>query len=145
MCYTILGAAQMASSSDNKVATFALIDKIGFRAGVLAGLEDVYDDNVIKHFRFMQGEVLKRSVVCEKRRDQRDLIKVVQRNFRKYMGMRDWGWFVIIQKTRPMIGMPNPEQELGLLKKQLTMSGVSLMSRSKPRQFYNYRGKEGTP
>ena len=121
----------MASSSDNKVATFALIDKIGFRAGVLAGLEDFYDDIVIKHFRFMQGEVLKRSVVCEKRRDQRDLIKVAQRNFRKYMGMRDWGWFVIIQ--------------LGLLKKQLTMSGVSLMSRSKPRQFYNYRGKEGTP
>ena len=28
------------------------------------------------------------------------------------MGMRDWGWFVIIQKTRPLIGMPNPEEEL---------------------------------
>merc|ERR1712203_241507 len=44
--------------------------------------------------------------------NQRELIKVCQRQFRKYMSMRDWGWFVIIQKTRPMIGMPNPEEEL---------------------------------
>ena len=27
------------------------------------------------------------------------LIKVAQRQFRKYMQMRDWGWFVIIQKV----------------------------------------------
>merc|ERR1711874_821043 len=31
------------------------------------------------------------------------------------MALRDWGWFVIIQKTRPLIGMPNPEEELRLL------------------------------
>ena len=59
-----------------------------------------------------------RRVVYEKKRDQRELIKVAQRNFRKYMSMRDWGWFVIIQKTRPLIGMPNPEEELRLLEEQ---------------------------
>merc|ERR1711976_379082 len=53
-----------------------------------------------------------------KKRDQRELIKVCQRNFRKYMSMRDWGWFVIIQKTRPLIGMPNPEEELRVLEEQ---------------------------
>merc|ERR1712083_755503 len=52
------------------------------------------------------------------RRDQRELIKVCQRNFRKYMALRDWGWFVIIQKTRPLIGMPNPEEELRLLEEK---------------------------
>merc|ERR1712038_1432365 len=46
------------------------------------------------------------------KRDQRELIKVAQRNFRKYLQMRDWGWFVIIQKTRGLIGLPNPEEEL---------------------------------
>ena len=46
----------------------------------------------------------------EKKRDQRELIKVGQRNFRKYMTMREWGWFVIIQKTRPMIGRPDPNE-----------------------------------
>ena len=134
MRYAILGATEMASSSDNKVATYALMDKINFdrqryrlghtlvffRAGALAGLEEARDDIVIKLVRYMQGEVLKRmrSVVYEKKRDQRELIKVAQRNFRKYMGMRDWGWFVIIQKTRPMIGQPNPEEELRLLEEK---------------------------
>merc|ERR1712088_136802 len=62
----------------------------------------------------IQGEVLKRvrGYVYGKKRDQRELIKVGQRNFRKYMSMRDWGWFVIIQKTRALIGLPNPQEEL---------------------------------
>merc|ERR1712226_417046 len=40
------------------------------------------------------------------------------RNFRKYMALRDWGWFIIIQKTRPLIGAPNPEEELRLLEEK---------------------------
>ena len=68
----------------------------------------------------MQGEVFKRirTRVYEKRRDQRELIKVAQRNFRKFLGMRDWGWFIIIQKTRGLIGLPNPEEELRLLEEK---------------------------
>merc|ERR1719315_778725 len=68
----------------------------------------------------IQGEVYKRirSRVYEKKRDQRELIKVAQRNFRKYLAMRDWGWFVIIQKTRGLIGLPNPEEELRLLEEK---------------------------
>merc|ERR1719189_2520630 len=132
--YACLGQAEIASSSDNKVATYALMDKIDFsreryrlghtlvffRAGALAGLEEARDDLVLKWVRLMQGEVLKRirSKVYEQKRDQRELIKVAQRNFRKYVSMREWGWFVIIQKTRPMIGMPNPEEELRLLEEQ---------------------------
>merc|ERR1712012_1317481 len=134
MRYACLGQAEIASSSDNKVASYALMDKINFsrdryrlghtlvffRAGALAGLEEARDDLVIKWVRFIQGEGFKRTrgVVYEKKRDQRELIKVAQRNFRKYMSMREWGWFVIIQKTRPLIGMPNPEEELRLLEEQ---------------------------
>merc|ERR1711915_305364 len=32
--------------------------------------------------------------------------------------MRDWGWFVLIQKTRGLIGLPNPEEELRLLEEK---------------------------
>merc|ERR1712012_493232 len=56
--------------------------------------------------------------VFAKKRDQRGLIKVCQRNFRKYMSMREWGWFVILQRTRPLIGKPNPEEELRVLEEQ---------------------------
>merc|ERR1719297_667086 len=134
MRYACLGQAEIASSSDNKTATYALMDKISFgreryrlghtlvffRAGALAGLEEARDDLVIKWVRMIQGEVFKRirGSVYEKKRDQRELINVCQRNFRKYMALRDWGWFVIIQKTRPLIGMPNPEEELRLLEEQ---------------------------
>merc|ERR1712079_684872 len=98
--YAILGASEIASSSDNKTAIYALMDKIEFgreryrlghtlvffRAGALAFLEEKRDDIVLKLVRMLQGEVLKRirGRVYEKKRDQRELIKVAQRNFRKY-------------------------------------------------------------
>merc|ERR1712055_424217 len=47
---------------------------------------------------------------------------VGQRNFRKYLDNRDWGWFVIIQKTRGLIGLPNPEEELRLLEEKANES-----------------------
>merc|ERR1711976_263586 len=137
MRYACLGQAEIASSSDNKTAVYALMDKIGFdrqryrlghtlvffRAGALAGLEEARDDLVIKWVRLIQGEVFKRirPQVYEKKRDQRELIKVAQRNFRKYMSLREWGWFIIIQRTRPMIGRPNPEEELRVLEEQANL------------------------
>merc|ERR1711963_874940 len=132
--YAILGAAEINSSNDNKTAVYALMDKIEFsreryrlghtlvffRAGALAFLEEKRDDIVLKLVRMLQGEVLKRirGRVYEKKRDQRELIKVAQRNFRKYMALRDWGWFVLIQKTRNLIGLPSPEEELRLLEEK---------------------------
>merc|ERR1719325_447297 len=134
MRYACLGQAEIASSSDNKTATYALMDKINFpreryrlghtlvffRAGALAKLEEDRDELVIKWLRMLQGETYKRirGAVWEKKRNQRELLVVCQRNFRKYMALRDWGWFVIIQKTRPLIGMPNPEEELRVLEEK---------------------------
>merc|ERR1711937_1088862 len=134
MRYACLGQDEIKSSSDNKTAVYALMDKIAFdrdryrlghtlvffRAGALAGLEEARDELVLKLIRLLQGEVYKRirGAVYEKKRDQRELIKVVQRQFRQYLQMRDWGWFVLIQKTRPLIGMPNPEEELRLLEEE---------------------------
>merc|ERR1712227_761122 len=132
--YACLGQKEIASSSDNKTATYALMDKIEFpreryrlghtlvffRAGALAKLEENRDELVIKWLRFLQGEVYKRvkNVKFGKKRDQRELLKVAQRNFRKYMALRDWGWFVIIQKTRPLVGRPDPNEELRLLEEK---------------------------
>merc|ERR1711931_558831 len=128
MRYAILGAAEIASSSDNKVAVAALMDKINFsreryrlghtlvffRAGALALLEEMRDDIVLKLLRMLQGEIRLRyrSIEAKKRINQRELLVVCQRQFRKYMALREWGWFIIILKTRPLIGLPNPEEEL---------------------------------
>merc|ERR1719238_2123590 len=34
------------------------------------------------------------------------------------MNLRNWGWFIIIQKTRANIGQPNPEEELRQLEEK---------------------------
>merc|ERR1719234_1059726 len=138
MRYCCLGQKELDSSSDNKVAVAALMEKISFpaeryrlghtlvfsRAGALAALEEQRDELVIKWTRMMQGEVFKRvrGKVWEQKRDQRELLVVCQRNFRKYLAMRDWGWFIVIKKTRATIGLPNPEEELRLLEEKANES-----------------------
>merc|ERR1712111_54701 len=126
----------IASSNDNKTAVYALLDKIEFsreryrlghtkvffRAGALAGLEEARDEIVLKLVRWMQGNCygyIQRKVF-QKKFDQRELMKVIQRNFRKYQTLRSWGRFIIIQKTRPLIGQINLEEELRILEEKAT-------------------------
>merc|ERR1711963_942338 len=130
----ILGAAEIATASDNKSGVYALMDKIEFsrekyrlghtkvffRAGALAALEEARDNIVLKLVRWMQGEIYGRfrRKVYQKKHDQRFLMTVVQRNFRKFMQLRNWGWFVIIQKTKPLIGQENLEDQLKALEEK---------------------------
>ena len=132
--YQILAAAEMASSQDNKTATYALMDKVEFsrdkyrlghtkvffRAGALAQLEEKRDDIVLKLVRWMQAQCYghMRRKEYSKRYNQRNLLVVIQRNFRKFMQLRNWGWFIIIQKTRPLIGQVNIEDELRALEEK---------------------------
>merc|ERR1712223_579330 len=134
--YAILGAAEIASSDDNKTAVFAMMDKIEFsrdkyrlghtkvffRAGALAALEEARDEIVLKLVRYLQGRCfghMKRNWVYQKKSDQRELMKVIQRNFRKFQILRSWGWFIIIQKTRPLIGQLNMEDALKQLEERV--------------------------
>ena len=134
--YAILAAEEIASSEDNKTAVYAMMDKINFprekyrlghtkvffRAGALAFLEELRDEIVLKLVRWMQGQCFKHirvNYVYQKKYDQRELMKVIQRNFRKYQQMREWGWFIIIQKTRPLIGQVNMEQMLRNLEEKV--------------------------
>merc|ERR1719328_29124 len=128
MRYMILGAQHLATAANDKDGVKALMNAIAFeeekyrcghtmvffRAGALAALEEARDGIVLKLVRWMQGEVFGRvrRKAYQKKYDQRELMKVCQRNFRKYMQLRSWGWFVIIQKTKPLIGQVNLEDEL---------------------------------
>merc|ERR1719410_271154 len=132
--YQILGAAEIATASDNKSGVYALMDKIDFsrekyrlghtkvffRAGALAALEEARDNIVLKLVRWMQAECFKFQLnkVYQKKKAQRELMMVIQRNFRKFASLRNWGWFIIIQKTRPLIGQVNLEQELAILEEK---------------------------
>merc|ERR1711910_176007 len=133
--YMVLGAELLAKAANDKEGVFALMDKIAFerekfrcghtmvffRAGALAALEEARDGIVLKLVRWLQGEAFGRirRKAYQKKADQRELMKVIQRNFRKYMVLRSWGWFVIIQKTKPLVGQQNPEQELAELENKV--------------------------
>merc|ERR1711981_617891 len=126
--YMILGAEALATAANDKEGVFKLMEKIEFpaekfrcghtmvffRAGALAALEEARDNIVLKLVRWMQGEVFGRvkRKVYQTKADQRQLMEVIQRNFRKYMTLRTWGWFIIIQKTKPLIGAENLEDQL---------------------------------
>merc|ERR1711976_322898 len=127
----ILGASHLANASNDKEGVVSLMNSINFeaekyrcghtmvffRAGALAALEEARDGIVLKLVRWLQGEVYGRVKRREfqKKSDQRELMKVIQRNFRKYMTLRTWGWFIIIQKAKPLIGQINLEDELRML------------------------------
>ena len=132
--YWILGKKELESSKDNKLGVYALLDKVEFsrekyrlghtkvffRAGALAALEESRDNIVLKLLRWLQAQFygLMRRRVYRRKADQRDLLLVIQRNFRKYIQLRSWGWFVLIQKTRPLIGQVNVEEELRILEQK---------------------------
>merc|ERR1712020_64482 len=131
MRYMILGASHLANAANDKEGVKSLMTAINFeaekyrcghtmvffRAGALAALEEARDGIVLKLVRWLQGEVYGRvkRVLYQRKFDQRELMKVIQRNFRKYMTLRTWGWFIIIQKTKPLIGQINLEDELRML------------------------------
>merc|ERR1712223_1849804 len=132
--YWILAKKELYSSDDNKTGTYALMDKIEFdrekyrlghtkvffKAGALALLEEYRDDIVMKLVRWFQGEAYGK--MARKRYqfkyDQRALMSVIQRNYRSYMVLRDWGWYILVSKTKPMIGMRDVEGELGALEEE---------------------------
>ena len=133
--YQILAQKEIYSSEDNKTAVYALMDKINFskdryrlghtkvffKAGALALLEELRDEIVIKLVRWIQGQAyghIKRNWVYQVKWDQRELIKVIQRNFRKYFQLKEWGWFIVIQKTKPLIGQLNMEEVLKKLEEE---------------------------
>merc|ERR1711997_917416 len=134
MRYMILGASHLANAANDKEGVKSLMTAINFeaekyrcghtmvffRAGALAALEEARDGIVLKLVRWLQGEAYGRVKRREfqKKSDQRELMKVIQRNFRKYMTLRTWGWFIIIQKTKPLIGQVNLEDELRMLEEQ---------------------------
>ncbi|XP_071744793.1 myosin heavy chain, muscle-like [Lepeophtheirus salmonis] len=133
--YAILGASKIDKNTEMKKSAEIILantkgfdpekyklghTKVFFRAGALAVLEEKRDDIVTLLIRKLQGTVyghLKRKEY-KIRYQQKEFIKVIQRNFRKYKDHRDWPWFIIIQKTRPLIGVVNVEEELRILEEK---------------------------
>merc|ERR1719266_1866900 len=134
--YYILGKEEIFGSDDNKTAVYGMMDKIGFdrekyrlghtkvffKAGALALLEEMRDELVLKYIRWMQGRTygfIKREWVYGVKKDQRDLILVIQRQYRQYFKMKSWGWWTLLKRTQPLVGALQMEEVLNLLQNRV--------------------------
>ena len=80
-------------------------------------------DKELEDYASVQNNYKLTKTVCYELEDQiKELMKVIQRNFRKYFALRTWGWFIIIQKTKPLIGQINLEDELRILEEKANAS-----------------------
>ncbi|XP_066277748.1 myosin-16-like isoform X1 [Branchiostoma lanceolatum] len=88
--------------------------KVFFKAAVLGYLEDLRDDRlsqIIKNIqarargRFMRGKF--RKLV-----DQREAMYTLQRNIRKWLGLREWLWWKLYTKIKPMLQGARQEEEM---------------------------------
>ena len=118
--YSILAPAIMkANPKDKKKATadtlkeVALSDelyrigltKVLFKAGVLGTLEEYRDNAISKILTYLQAYIRfyqmkkKYKVMLQ----QKLALSVVQRNLKAYIGLRNWGWWKLMTKVKPLL------------------------------------------
>ncbi|XP_054160100.1 myosin heavy chain, muscle-like isoform X3 [Oppia nitens] len=134
--YTILAPTILPKGFvDAKVATEKLVKatniddqeyrfgntKIFFRAGVLGRLEEMRDDRLGKIITWLQGWV--RWYQCKKSfkklQEQRIALLVIQRNLRKFLTLRNWLWWKLYSKVKPLLNVARVEDELKALEEKL--------------------------
>ncbi|KFD61976.1 hypothetical protein M514_05674 [Trichuris suis] len=88
--------------------------KIFFRAGVLAQLEEERDlkltDLIINFQANCRGLLARRNY--QKRVQQYNAIRVIQRNGLAYLKLRHWQWWRLFTKVKPLLQVTNQEEKL---------------------------------
>ncbi|KAK7801385.1 hypothetical protein U0070_001172 [Myodes glareolus] len=88
--------------------------KIFFRTGVLAHLEEERDlkiTDVIMAFQAMCRGYLARKAFT-KRQQQLTAMKVIQRNCAAYLKLRNWQWWRLFTKVKPLLQVTRQEEEM---------------------------------
>ncbi|XP_001511881.2 myosin-16 [Ornithorhynchus anatinus] len=95
--------------------------KVFFRAGVLAKLEDMRDDRLSKIMIMLQCQLrgyLAR-IEFKKMLDMRIGLTVIQRNVRKFLQLRYWGWWKLYNKVKPLLNVARQEEEMKAKEEEL--------------------------
>ena len=88
--------------------------KVFFRAGVLGHLEDLRDSAISKIICMLQAHI--RMYIMKKAYkvmlDQRLALSVLQRNIKAYLSLRNWAWWKLYTKVKPLLSVARQEDEL---------------------------------
>ncbi|XP_077356715.1 myosin-9-like isoform X1 [Festucalex cinctus] len=96
--------------------------KVFFRAGVLAHLEEERDmkitDIIITFQAWCRGYLARRAFA--KRQQQLTAMKVIQRNCAAYLKLRNWQWWRLFTKVKPLLQVSRQEEEMQAKDDELT-------------------------
>uniref|UniRef100_A0A8D3BTV6 Myosin heavy chain 11 n=1 Tax=Scophthalmus maximus TaxID=52904 RepID=A0A8D3BTV6_SCOMX len=95
--------------------------KMFFRTGVLAQLEEERDLKItviIIAFQAQTRGFLARKAFA-KRQQQLTAMKVIQRNCAAYLKLRNWQWWRLFTKVKPLLQVTRQEEEMGLKDEEL--------------------------
>ncbi|XP_066563540.1 myosin-9a isoform X1 [Amia ocellicauda] len=88
--------------------------KVFFRAGVLAHLEEERDmkitDVIIGFQAWCRGHVARKAFA--RRQQQLTAMKVIQRNCAAYLKLRNWQWWRLFTKVKPLLQVSRQEEEM---------------------------------
>ena len=88
--------------------------KIFFRAGVLAHLEEERDtklSDLITHIQaYCRGYLSRKNY--QRRLQQLNAIRVIQRNCAAYLKLRNWEWWRLFTKVKPLLQVTNAEEKV---------------------------------
>merc|ERR1719193_1052915 len=88
--------------------------KIFFRAGILAHLEEERDlritDLVVKFQAYCRGLLARRNY--QKRVQQLNAIRILQRNCAAYLKLRNWQWWRLYTKVKPLLQVTKNDEKV---------------------------------
>ncbi|KAK4685841.1 hypothetical protein P7C73_g4302, partial [Tremellales sp. Uapishka_1] len=98
--------------------------KIFFKAGILAELEERRDNLLTDMFRRFQAaarmHIARRRI--NKLINRSQAIRTIQRNARIYLKLRDWPWWSLYVKVRPLLAATRTDDELVKKQAELAMA-----------------------
>merc|ERR1712142_812158 len=98
--------------------------KVFFRAGTVGMIEEVRDECIKAILNYIQGicrGYLGRKqfkIECHKKQ----MIPVMQRNFKKYLFFRDWTWYFLLNATKRFIGQEDVEAVIAKLEEEAAIA-----------------------
>ncbi|XP_026857951.2 myosin-16-like [Electrophorus electricus] len=98
--------------------------KVFFRAGVLAKLEDMRDERLAKIMTMLQGCLrgMLMRIEFKKMLERRIALIAIQRNVRKFLQLRFWGWWKLYTKVKPLLHVARQEEELKAKEEELRVA-----------------------
>ncbi|KAK9539979.1 hypothetical protein VZT92_002457 [Zoarces viviparus] len=116
--------------------------KVFFRAGVLAHLEEERDikvtDVIISFQAFCRGYVARKAFT--KRQQQLTAMRVIQRNCVAYLKLRNWQWWRLFTKVKPLLQVTRQEEEM--LAKEEELDKVRERQEQAQQQLQEFESKQ---